>query len=110
MRGDARIDAGIAIAEIADHVGEQRALGHRLRRRQEHPLGVQPLRLGAQSRPGWPAIHDPLDVLMSVYAVQHVVPPNGLILRRPRRGRLEEWATAKLDPTLRDAPRGRSSR
>ena len=67
----AGIDAGIAIAQLADHVGQQRALRHRPGRRDEHPARAQPLGLGAQRRPGRPAIDHALDVLMSMDAVQH---------------------------------------
>jgi hypothetical protein len=69
--GDAGIDAGIAVAELLDDVGQQRALRHRLGRGDEHALGAQPLGLGPHSGSRRPAINHALDVLMSVYAVQH---------------------------------------
>ena len=71
MGGDAGIDAGIAVAEIADDVGQQRALRHRLGRRDEDTLGAQPLGLGPQRRARRLAVDHPLDVLVAVNAVQH---------------------------------------
>jgi len=71
MGGDAGINARIAIAQLSDHVGQQRALRHRPGGGDEHPVGAQPLGFGAQRRARRPAIDHALDVLMSVDAVQH---------------------------------------
>ena len=71
MGGDAGIDSDIAVAQIADDVGQQRALRHRSRGRDEHAFRAQPLGFGAQRRPRRLAVDDALDVLMAVNSAEH---------------------------------------
>ena len=71
MRGDTGIDAGVAIAELADDIGQERALRYRFRGRHEDAMCAQPLGLGPERRTRRLAVDDALNVLVTVDAAQH---------------------------------------
>src|SRR5258708_22694389 len=71
VRRDAGIDPGVAVAQLADDLGPDRALRHRFRGRHEHAMRAQPLSLGPERGPCRLAVDDALDLLVAVDAAQH---------------------------------------